>query len=62
MDDRGLYNAGQMWIGSEDIIGRVYGHLPYLGMVTIIMNDYPQAKVLLLAFLGLTALFDKEKI
>jgi signal peptidase len=41
-------------------MGRVYAHMPYLGMITIIMNDYPQAKFLLLAVLGITALFSKE--
>lgn len=27
VDDRGLYNRGQLWIEKEDIIGRVYGGL-----------------------------------
>lgn len=33
VDDRGLYNRGQMWITEDHIMGRVYAHLPYLGMV-----------------------------
>ena len=72
MDDRGLYNPGQYWISQNDILGRVQGyffflliknrHLPYLGMVTIIMNDYPQLKVALLVILGLTTLLSKEEV
>jgi signal peptidase len=25
VDDRGLYNRGQLWIDAEDVMGRVYG-------------------------------------
>ncbi len=28
VDDRGLYNRGQLWIAPEDIMGRVYGKTP----------------------------------
>jgi signal peptidase len=45
-DDRyGIYNADMEWLRKEHIIGRVQGILPYVGMVTIIMNDYPWVKV-----------------
>ena len=29
----------------KDVVGRARGFLPYVGMVTIIMNDYPKFKV-----------------
>ncbi|KAI8848873.1 hypothetical protein BC829DRAFT_393236, partial [Chytridium lagenaria] len=41
VDDRGLYNPHQMWIKQKDVVGRVKGFLPYVGMITIILNDYP---------------------
>jgi signal peptidase len=41
VDDRGLYAPGQLWLQREDILGRASGTLRYLGMVTIILNDYP---------------------
>jgi signal peptidase I len=44
VDDRGLYNTGQKWLNKEHVIGRARGYLPYVGMVTIIMNDYPMFK------------------
>lgn len=44
VDDRGLYAASQSWINKEHVIGRAKGYLPYIGMVTIIMNDYPALK------------------
>ena len=45
VDDRGLYSPGQMWLQRKDVIGRAKGFCPYMGMVTIIMNDYPKFKV-----------------
>ena len=44
MDDRGLYAPGQLWLDRKDVVGRARGFLPYVGIVTIIMNDYPKFK------------------
>lgn len=46
VDDRGLYAPGQLWLTKNDVVGRARGFLPYLGMVTIYMNEYPKFKVL----------------
>merc|ERR1712130_99386 len=48
VDDRGLYNRGQLWIVPDDILGRVVGFLPYIGYVTILMNEYEWAKYALI--------------
>ena len=45
MDDRGLYAPGQLWLTPKDVVGRAKGFLPYVGMVTIMMNEYPKLKV-----------------
>ena len=45
VDDRGLYAPGQLWLAPKDVVGRARGFLPYVGMVTIIMNEYPKLKV-----------------
>jgi len=60
VDDRGLYAPGQHFIGREDILGRAVGTLRYVGMVTIILNDYPALKYVLVAIMGLFALTTKE--
>lgn len=60
MDDRLLYNRGQDWLHMKHIVGRAVGFLPHVGMVTIIMNDYPWLKVVLIAVLGLLVLTSKE--
>lgn len=61
VDDRGgVYARGQMWLNRDDIVGKAVGVLHYVGMVTIVMNDYPQLKYVLLGLLGLFALTSKE--
>ncbi|KAJ3233909.1 Signal peptidase complex catalytic subunit S11C [Chytriomyces hyalinus] len=60
VDDRGLYNRNQMWVTQKEVVGRVSAFMPYIGMVTIILNDYPQLKGLLLAVLGVFVLITKE--
>nr|XP_058155594.1 signal peptidase complex catalytic subunit SEC11C-like [Dasypus novemcinctus] len=60
VDDRGLYKEGQNWLEKKDVVGRARGFLPYVGMVTIIMNDYPKFKYALLAILGAYVLLKRE--
>ena len=38
VDDRGLYAPGQLWLDRKDVVGSARGFLPYVGIVTIIMN------------------------
>ena len=45
VDDRGLYAPGQLWLQRKDVVGRARGFVPYVGIVTILMNDYPKFKV-----------------
>jgi signal peptidase len=45
VDDRGLYATGQMWLKPTDVVGRARAFVPNVGIVTILMNDYPQFKV-----------------
>ncbi|KAL7675393.1 hypothetical protein ACOME3_001654 [Neoechinorhynchus agilis] len=61
VDDRGLYPKGQLWLRKKDIIGKTAGCLPYVGMVTIIMNDYPQLKYMVLLILAAYVLTNREQ-
>lgn len=45
VDDRGLYAPGQLWLTKKDVVGRARGFLPYVGIITIFMNEYPKIKV-----------------
>mmetsp|Transcript_9323 Transcript_9323/g.34503 ORF Transcript_9323/g.34503 Transcript_9323/m.34503 type:complete len:176 (-) Transcript_9323:3751-4278(-) len=58
--DRGLYEQGQRWLHSEHIVGRARGLLPFIGMVTIVMNDYPYLKFALIAVLGMLVVTNRE--
>jgi len=60
VDDRGLYAPGQKWLEKGDVVGRARGFVPYVGIVTIIMNDYPKFKYVTLALLGLFVLVHRE--
>lgn len=67
VDDRGLYNQGQMWIHVDEIIGRYFslksrvkGQVPYVGMITILLNDYPKLKYLLLGGMAIAVLSNRE--
>ena len=54
------YAADQRWLNKKHIIGRAVGYLPYVGMVTIIMNDYPYLKYALIGLLGIFVLTSRE--
>jgi len=60
VDDRGLYAPGQLWLQKKDVVGRARGFVPYVGIVTILMNDYPKLKYAVLALLGLFVLIHRE--
>jgi signal peptidase len=69
VDDRALYDENQIWLHKKDLMGKIEGlifilviksYLPYMGMVTIILNDYPLLKWTLLAFMSIMVLFAKD--
>lgn len=60
VDDRGLYAPGQQWLTKDDVVGRAKGFLPYIGLVTIYMNEYPKVKYAVLACLGVYVLLHRE--
>mmetsp|Transcript_13157 Transcript_13157/g.33583 ORF Transcript_13157/g.33583 Transcript_13157/m.33583 type:complete len:178 (+) Transcript_13157:133-666(+) len=58
-DDRALYNPGQLWLSPNNVVGVCKAFLPYVGMLTIVMNDYPMVKWLVIAGMGLMVLLGK---
>jgi len=59
IDDIELYK-GMEWLERKHIVGKVRGFLPYVGYVTIALNDFPKLKYALLGGLGLMALLQRE--
>lgn len=60
MDDRNLYAPGQLWLARGDVIGKAVASVPYVGMVTIYLNDYPMLKYVLIGLMGLFVLTSRE--
>lgn len=60
VDDRALYEAGQIWLHKSDLMGKVRGYLPYLGIITILLNDYPMLKYALIGMMSLLVLIAKD--
>ena len=69
-EDRALYNPDgprsaaeggtKLWLEESEVLGRAKGFLPRVGMLTIYLTDYPAAKFILIAVLGLFVLTSKE--
>jgi signal peptidase len=60
VDDRGLYLNRQLFISRREIMGRAYAVLPYVGMVTIWLNDYKWLKVAMLGSMGFFVIIGRE--
>ncbi|GAA94941.1 uncharacterized protein L969DRAFT_197174 [Mixia osmundae IAM 14324] len=58
-DDISLYN-GLQYLQRSHIVGKVKGYVPFVGYVTIAMNDFPKLKYALLAVLGGFVLLHRE--
>mmetsp|Transcript_81431 Transcript_81431/g.209634 ORF Transcript_81431/g.209634 Transcript_81431/m.209634 type:complete len:183 (-) Transcript_81431:232-780(-) len=60
VDDRGLYAHRQLFIGRKEVMGRAQGFLPYAGMITIWLNDYPWLKYILIGTMGFFVIIGRE--
>jgi len=60
VDDRGLYPKGQLWIEQKHVLGRVVGNAPYVGILTILLNDYPSFKWTVIGLMFITVLVSKD--
>jgi len=60
VDDRALYATNQVWLEREEVMGRARGAMPYIGMLTILLNDYPWLKYVLVGGMGIFVLTSKD--
>lgn len=58
--DRGLYQRNDNWLRKELLLGRVRANFPYVGYATILLNDYPALKYLMLLALGISVLGSRD--
>ncbi|TMW57794.1 hypothetical protein Poli38472_014397 [Pythium oligandrum] len=60
VDDRGLYAHGQIWLEREDVVGIARASVPYAGMLTILLNDYPFLKYVLVGGMAVLVFTQRE--
>ncbi|KAL0231049.1 hypothetical protein GEMRC1_010454 [Eukaryota sp. GEM-RC1] len=63
VDDAGLYYEGgipEALLQEKHLLGTVKAYLPFAGLFTIWMSDYPFLKIILLAFLAVTSFSNKD--
>lgn len=60
VDDRGLYKRGQLFLKKSNIMGRAYAFIPFVGMVTIWLNDFPWLKYALIGMMAFFVMIGRE--
>ena len=60
VDDRGLYKSRMPYITNEMVVGKVLGIMPYAGYLTILLNDYPMLKFIVLGGMLVSVLVQKD--
>lgn len=60
VDDRGLYKPGQLFLKKSNIMGRAYAFIPFVGMITIWLNDFPWLKYVLIGMMGFFVMIGRE--
>jgi signal peptidase len=61
--DRSLYwetDPNLHWLNKDHIVGRAKGYLPFVGMVTIAMTDYPYIKYGMIVLMALLVIVNRE--
>ncbi|KAG5440700.1 hypothetical protein PCK2_000288 [Pneumocystis canis] len=59
-DDLELYLKNQTYLTRDNIIGVVKGFLPYVGWITLAMNDFQKLKYSLIIGMGIMTLIHRE--
>ena len=60
VDDRGLYDDGAFYINKRHILGKVRASAPYVGGLTILLNDYPYFKYTVISAMLLLVIVSKD--
>ena len=60
VDDRGLYDDGAFYINKRHILGKVRASAPYVGGLTILLNDYPYLKYTVISAMLLLVIVSKD--
>jgi signal peptidase len=61
VNDRGLYTTGQLWLSRDELIGKVRAYCPYVGYLTIVLNENPPLKYTVLGAMLLSVMLAKDQ-
>ena len=61
-DDTPLYPPGQPYVKRHEVIGTIKGYIPYLGWVTILMNEHPWLKTAVFGAVGTFSFLRKKQV
>ncbi len=60
VNDRGLYPQGVIWLNRKHIIGKIRAYCPYVGYLTIVINENPILKYSILGLMLLSVMMSKD--
>ena len=60
VDDRGLYPKNVIWLNKEHIIGKIRAYCPYIGYITILINEKPILKYALIGAMLFSVMISKD--
>ena len=60
-DDRVLYLNQTLWLHNRDVIGKIQGYVPLLGMLTIWVNEYIIIKYAIIIFILVSVFVEKDQ-
>eukprot|EP00344_Euplotes_crassus_P006030 CAMPEP_0197004832 /NCGR_PEP_ID=MMETSP1380-20130617/25921_1 /TAXON_ID=5936 /ORGANISM="Euplotes crassus, Strain CT5" /LENGTH=126 /DNA_ID=CAMNT_0042423763 /DNA_START=163 /DNA_END=543 /DNA_ORIENTATION=+ len=60
VDDRGLYDNNLTYLNKKHILGKIRAVAPYVGILTILLNDYPYLKYTVIGGMLIMVLVAKD--
>ncbi len=60
VDDRGLYPRNVFWLERKHVIGKIRAYCPYVGYLTILLNENPPLKYTVLGLMLLSVMISND--
>ena len=60
-DDRGLYPSGVFWLNRKHVIGKIRAYCPFVGYLTILLNENPPLKYTVLGLMLFSVMISKDQ-
>ena len=60
VDDRGLYPRNVFWLNRKHVIGKIRAYCPYVGYLTIMLNENPPLKYTVLGLMLMSVMMSND--